>query len=1016
MGLRINHISASHHFADAVGRSAIGVSGSMFFQPKAVGDVTATETNAAMRAVAHDAAYIFSGSAGGNDKSVFLGDVVVSGSLSLGSGGTFLEGSLTDTRIPFSLDADTLEDDPDFFYNKAANTVVVGDTSGDPGAINFGTLGTPNFSLFNNGKGDMGIMTDTGHKLAVTSSRTPGAGVVGLEIGGSAGVILGQGGNSGVSAGDGFIVVRAIQASADVNDSAGGAAAVMVKSDVGGLLLSGALKTKIYGGANVVAETPGPIVLIASGALNARSAVSSDITMATNVASKQTLVLAATNADGSNVADIDIDADGEVLIDGGSGVKIGSADVDQNITIGEDGERTINVGTLAGTGGASTEVAVAAAVVDIDGGATGVTIDALDAGAINIGTSTAGASDTSAVNIGTSATARTITVGNDASTKVDVNGLIIELDSAGTIIADAASTAASAITINSGGGLDVACDGGTGKDIDLGSGAGSINLISAENVVDSITITGGGGVDIITRNGKDVDVISNNDVNMVVANTVTIDAQGTDPGDGVEITLGADTADTKFIVQNNSGNDAIVVDGLLDVTVGRNLTVAGNLDINGTTTTIDTVNMTVQDSIIALGVSGSGVYSDAGDRGILFPRGAAGSAAQGFWYDGSKFNLAASQTGPTSGSFDTASAVYSSLKVGALESSELKDSSLTEHRVVLGGSSGVLNDSANFTYDGKELNLTLATDGDAQDTVIAQTGATNSSLVLSSTGTGADAVQFTASAGGMDITSALALDITTSQGNTDITVDPHGSGTLALGSADNTAVNVGAVKVAVTAAGTAADAIVLDSAGGIDLDAAAGAIDVVTSAGNNNINVTPHGSGTLTLGAATNAAVAYNGLTHVVTSAGTGDDSILLDGQNGGIKAACAKSIILESIEGEADSIVLYAKHDSGGIDFKIGDASSTTVMMSLEQSGITMGANLIPSSDNGLDLGSSSARFANIYTGDLNLRNDRGDWTLIEEEDFISFRNNRSGRRFRMVMEDITGTGTYGPGNDGEM
>ena len=82
----------------------------------------------------------------------------------------------------------------------------------------------------------------------------------------------------------------------------------------------------------------------------------------------------------------------------------------------------------------------------------------------------------------------------------------------------------------------------------------------------------------------------------------------------------------------------------------------------------------------------------------------------------------------------------------------------------------------------------------------------------------------------------------------------------------------------------------------------------------------------------------------------------------------------------------------------------------------ITTGGNILPSSDNALDLGSESARFRNIFTGDLSLRNDRGDWTLIEEEDFISFRNNKTGRRFRMIMEDITGLGNYGPGNDGRM
>jgi hypothetical protein len=76
----------------------------------------------------------------------------------------------------------------------------------------------------------------------------------------------------------------------------------------------------------------------------------------------------------------------------------------------------------------------------------------------------------------------------------------------------------------------------------------------------------------------------------------------------------------------------------------------------------------------------------------------------------------------------------------------------------------------------------------------------------------------------------------------------------------------------------------------------------------------------------------------------------------------------------------------------------------------------ILPATDLAIDLGSSDFRFNNMYTGDLHLQNDRGHWTLIEEENFITFRNNKDGRRYKMIMEDITGTGTYGPGNDGEM
>jgi len=110
----------------------------------------------------------------------------------------------------------------------------------------------------------------------------------------------------------------------------------------------------------------------------------------------------------------------------------------------------------------------------------------------------------------------------------------------------------------------------------------------------------------------------------------------------------------------------IDINGAVDIS--GNLVVNGNLDINGSTTTIDTVNMSVQDSIIALGVSGSGGYSASGDRGIIFPRGATGSKTAGFFFNGSDFNLGMSLTGPTSGSFASiANAEYSSLKMGTLK-------------------------------------------------------------------------------------------------------------------------------------------------------------------------------------------------------------------------------------------------------------------------------------------------------------------------------------------------------------
>lgn len=63
---------------------------------------------------------------------------------------------------------------------------------------------------------------------------------------------------------------------------------------------------------------------------------------------------------------------------------------------------------------------------------------------------------------------------------------------------------------------------------------------------------------------------------------------------------------------------------------------------------------------------------------------------------------------------------------------------------------------------------------------------------------------------------------------------------------------------------------------------------------------------------------------------------------------------------------------------------------------------NIIPTTDNAFDFGSSSFRFANLYTGDLHLKNDRGDWTLIEEKDYLTVRNNATGKLFKLTMKEI--------------
>ncbi len=61
----------------------------------------------------------------------------------------------------------------------------------------------------------------------------------------------------------------------------------------------------------------------------------------------------------------------------------------------------------------------------------------------------------------------------------------------------------------------------------------------------------------------------------------------------------------------------------------------------------------------------------------------------------------------------------------------------------------------------------------------------------------------------------------------------------------------------------------------------------------------------------------------------------------------------------------------------------------------------VLPGADNTLDLGSASFRWANVYTGDLHLKNDRGDYTIVEEEDALTLRNNKTGKVYNFVLEE---------------
>ena len=68
----------------------------------------------------------------------------------------------------------------------------------------------------------------------------------------------------------------------------------------------------------------------------------------------------------------------------------------------------------------------------------------------------------------------------------------------------------------------------------------------------------------------------------------------------------------------------------------------------------------------------------------------------------------------------------------------------------------------------------------------------------------------------------------------------------------------------------------------------------------------------------------------------------------------------------------------------------------------LTVTGSIEPGTDITYNLGSQQKRWANVYTGDLHLRNERGDWTVVEEENDLTIKNNKTGNWYKFALIQI--------------
>ena len=143
-------------------------------------------------------------------------------------------------------------------------------------------------------------------------------------------------------------------------------------------------------------------------------------------------------------------------------------------------------------------------------------------------------------------------------------------------------------------------------------------------------------------------------------------------------------------------------------------------------------------------------------------------------------------------------------------------------------------DGAGISLDsaGVAANFTVATDGAAEDLTIGLTGATDSSIVISSTGTGADAINIDTTAGSIDIDSADNITIDAADEISITTTSADGHITLASAHTAGVAFHIDANANASSEVQIDAGVLDIDVTGAATLDAASlaltGAVTVAT--------------------------------------------------------------------------------------------------------------------------------------------------------------------------------------------
>jgi hypothetical protein len=227
-------------------------------------------------------------------------------------------------------------------------------------------------------------------------------------------------------------------------------------------------------------------------------------------------------------------------------------------------------------------------------------------------------------------------------------------------------------------------------------------------------------------------------------------------------------------------------------------------------------------------------------------------------------------------------------------------------------------------------------------------------------------------------TMTASSTVTLSPAGANVVLSPTGSGVVTIAPA--TAGTINNMSIGATTASTGAFTT-LSASGVVNFTD-----NITGSAYNTGNTLTVTGSVGISSTLFTNGAINSSGLLSLTAS--TGSHSI--SSTSVGTGYSTGNSLQVGGGLGVANNAFF-------GGNLTLGNSSTNTVTFN----GYVNTA-IIPSTNNTYNLGSSTLGWANVYTNDLHLSNGIGDYTIVEGEEDLFLYNNKNGKVYKFMVQEV--------------